>query len=175
MKPLTLFLMLALAATVRAGQPQSAESYKLLYLADSGIAVLQLSVEIDGTSPEASFEKYIDALMKDLDKNNDGIVTVEEARGKIMTAREVQVQLGTPATSAQEISPDLSPKDGKISDEEREAALQIFEMVLAFGQQERRALRLQRFEHIVENQVIARLVLGEGGIDHRHGGAVGGR
>lgn len=115
MKPLTFFLMLAMAATVSAGQPQSAESYKLLYLADSGIAVLQLSVVIDGTGPEANFEKYVDALMKELDKNNDGIVTVEEARGKIMTARETQVQLGTPMSSPQETSPDLSPKDGKIS------------------------------------------------------------
>ena len=44
----------------------------------------------------------------------------------------------------------------------RETALQIFEMILAFGQHERRAFRLKRFEHIVENQVIARLVLGDG-------------
>lgn len=115
MKPLTFVLMLVMAATVLAGQPQSAESYKLLYLADSGIAVLKLSVVIDGAGPEANFEKFVDALMKDLDKNNDGIVTVEEGRGKIVTAREVQVQLGTPTASVQEISPDLSPKDGKIS------------------------------------------------------------
>ena len=59
--------------------------------------------------------------------------------------------------------------------EARETALQIFEMILAFGQHERRACRLKRFEHIVENQVIARFVLGEGGIDRRHGRAVGGR
>ncbi|MBS0202076.1 MAG: hypothetical protein JSS49_04190 [Planctomycetes bacterium] len=113
MKPLAVLLMLA--TTVCAGQPTPTESYNLLYLADSGITALQLSVVIDDAGPEASFEKYVDALMKDLDKNSDGVVTVEEARGRLVTAREVQVQLGLPATASPDTSADLSPKDGKIS------------------------------------------------------------
>ena len=56
-------------------------------------------------------------MLKGLDKNGDGVVTVDEARGRIPTPREVQqLQLGMGTEPvAMEASPDSNPKDGKIT------------------------------------------------------------
>lgn len=116
MKSFVSLLMLWVAATAAAGQPEPVESQKVLYLADSGIIVIQLNVTIDGQGPNQRFESFVDALLKGLDKNNDGVVTVEEARGKIVTAREAQqMQLAPADANPAGSSPDVSPKDGKIS------------------------------------------------------------
>lgn len=114
MRALVLFLGLAVAAQATAGQPP--ETYSILYLADSGIVVLQLTVDIEGHGPKEAFEKTVDSLMKDLDKDKDGVVTVDEARGKILSVREAQqMQLISRDGNQADISPDVSPKDGKIS------------------------------------------------------------
>jgi len=117
MKSFSVFLPLMIAAAAIGAEPSPpAESHQVLYLADSGLVTLDFSVLIEGEGPRLHFEKYVDSLLKELDKNGDGIVSVEESRGKLITAREVvQLQLvvsdGNPADS----SPDVSPKDGKIS------------------------------------------------------------
>lgn len=108
-------LVMLLGSTAFAGQP-AAESSKVLYLTDTGIVVMQLSILVDGEGPQARFEHAVDALLKSLDKNGDGVVTTEEARGKILTVREAQQMqiVGTDPLAA-DVVPDNNPKDGKIS------------------------------------------------------------
>lgn len=110
-----LLLRLIAATTVLAGVA-SAESHKLMYLSDSGIVVLQMSILVEGEGPQARFEKGVDELLRSLDKNSDGVITTEEAQGKILTARETrQMQLVVADSNAPDSSPDISPKDGMIS------------------------------------------------------------
>ena len=105
------------AAQVQGADGSGGESHQVLYLADAGVVVMKLSVVIDGAGPKQCHEKFVDSLLKGLDKNGDGVVTVEESRGRIPTAREVQqLQLGTGAEPvAMEALPDSNPKDGKLS------------------------------------------------------------
>jgi Ca2+-binding EF-hand superfamily protein len=108
-------LVLIVTTTAFAGQPP-AESHKVMYLSDSGIIVLQMSILLEGQGPQARFEKSVEALLLSLDKNNDGDVTTEEAQGKILTAREArQMQLAAADGNVVDTSPDISPKDGKIT------------------------------------------------------------
>lgn len=116
MKSLVSIVLLAFGATAFAGQPLSRETHKVLYLADSGIIVIQMEIQIEGQSPNQRFEAFVDSLMSTLDKDKDGVVTVDEAKGKILTAREAQqMQLAPTDTNPPDLSPDVSPKDGKIS------------------------------------------------------------
>lgn len=118
MNALPALVLLMTGASAAGADPSSppAETHQVLYLADSGLVVLDLSVQVEGEGPKHRFEKYVDSLLKELDKNTDGVVTVEEARGKILTAREaVQMQLVTADGNPVDTSPDVSPKDGKIS------------------------------------------------------------
>ena len=108
--------LLLIAATTALAGLSSAETYKLMYLSDSGIVVLQMSILIEGEGPQARFEKGVDELLRSLDKNSDGVITTEEAQGKILTAREArQMQLVFADSNAPESSPDISPKDGMLS------------------------------------------------------------
>ncbi|WP_010587183.1 EF-hand domain-containing protein [Schlesneria paludicola] len=111
--PLLLLMMttLVLADDVR-DNPQY-----VTYLGDSGVIVMKFQIQIAGHSPQQLFESYVDDLMKSLDANGDSVVTVEEARGKILTPRDVvQAQL-VPTTEvvSPNLIPDVSPADGKIS------------------------------------------------------------
>lgn len=115
MKVRFLPLVLIAATTVLAG-PLSAETYKLMYLSDAGIVVLQMSILVEGEGPQSRFEKGVDELLRSLDKNKDGVITTDEAQGKILTAREArQMQLVVADSNAADSSPDISPKDGMIS------------------------------------------------------------
>jgi len=116
MKPLLAALCLLSATAAWAGPPESSETYQVLYLAEPGVVVLQLTVLVEGEGPQRRLEKFIDALWKDLDSNRDGTVTIDEARGRILSAREaVQLQLVASDSNPVDASPDVSPKDGKIS------------------------------------------------------------
>ncbi len=122
-------LLLVTATTAFAGQPP-VESHKVMYLSDSGIVVLQMSILLDGEGPQARFEKSVEALLLSLDKNNDGVVTTDEAQGKILTAREArQMQLAAVDGNAVDTSPDVSPKDGKIT---RSELLSYFKRIGVF-------------------------------------------
>ena len=122
-------LLLFAASTAFAGQPPT-ESYKVMYLSESGIIVLQMSILIDGEGPQGGFEKAVEGLLLSLDKNNDGVVTTDEARGKILTAREArQMQLAAADGNAADASPDVSPKDGKIT---RSELLSYFKRIGVF-------------------------------------------
>ena len=105
------------AALAQAADVLPVESHQVLYLADAGVVVMKLSIVIDGEGPKQCHEKFVDSLLKALDKNGDGVVTVDEARGRIPTPREAQqLQLGTGTEPvALDASPDSNPKDGKIT------------------------------------------------------------
>ena len=117
MKVISSFALLLAAVTVLASDSPPVETHQVLYLADAGVLVLRLSVVVEGEGPKQCHEKFVDALLKSLDKNGDGVVTVEEARGRIPTPREVQqLRLGTGSEPvAMEAAPDSNPKDGKIT------------------------------------------------------------
>ncbi len=118
MKVITLITAMVLTAVlVQAADVPATEAHQVLYLADAGVVVLRLSVVIEGTSPKQYHEKFVDSLLKALDKNGDGVVTVDEARGRIPTPREAQqLQLGTGTEPvAMDMSPESNPKDGKIT------------------------------------------------------------
>ncbi|MEK6257700.1 MAG: hypothetical protein AABP62_03685 [Planctomycetota bacterium] len=117
MKVISSFVLLFAAVAVFASDSPPVETHQVLYLADAGVVVLRLSVVVEGEGPKQCHEKFVDALLKSLDKNGDGVVTVEEARGRIPTPREAQqLQLGTGTEPvAMDASPDGNPKDGKIT------------------------------------------------------------
>ena len=117
MKVVSSLVLLLVAITVCAGDSPSGETQQVLYLADAGVVVLRLSVVVEGEGPKQCHEKFVDSLLKSLDKNGDGVVTVEEARGRIPTPREAQqLQLGTGTEPvAMNAAPDSNPKDGKIT------------------------------------------------------------
>ena len=52
--------------------------------------MLRLSVVVEGEGLKQCHEKFVYALLKSLDKNGGGVVTDEEARGRIPTPREAQ-------------------------------------------------------------------------------------
>ena len=112
----SLVLLLSVVAVFASDSPP-VETHQVLYLADSGVVVLRLSVVVEGEGPKQCHEKFVDSLLKSLDKNGDGVVTVEEARGRIPTPREVQqLQLGMGTEPvAMDASPDSNPKDGKLT------------------------------------------------------------
>lgn len=118
MKVVTFFAAMVCAVGLsQAADALVGESHQVLYLADAGVVVMKLSVVIDGAGPKQCHEQFVDSLLKGLDKNGDGVVTVDEARGRIPTPREVQqLQLGMGIEPvAMEASPDSNPKDGKIT------------------------------------------------------------
>ncbi len=108
---------MSVAGRIHAADGSAGESHQVLYLADAGVVVMRLSVVVDGEGPKQCHEKFVDSLLKGLDKNGDGVVTVDEARGRIPTPREVQqLQLGMATEPvARDASPDSNPKDGKIT------------------------------------------------------------
>ncbi len=117
-KLVTMFVVMVLTAGLtQAADGSSGESHQVLYLADAGVVVMKLSVVIDGEGPKQCHEKFVDSLLKALDKNGDAVVTVDEARGRIPTPREVQqLQMGTGTEPvAMDASPDSNPKDGKLT------------------------------------------------------------
>ena len=90
MKAISTFVLLLSAVAAFASDSPPVETHQVLYLADAGVVVLRLSVVVEGEGPKQCHEKFVDSLLKSLDKNGDGVVTVEEARGRIPTPREVQ-------------------------------------------------------------------------------------
>jgi hypothetical protein len=93
MKVISSFVLLLAAVTVFASDSPPAETHQVLYLADAGVVVLRLSVVVEGEGPKQCHEKFVDSLLKSLDKNGDGVVTVEEARGRIPTPRCVSTRI----------------------------------------------------------------------------------
>lgn len=49
-----------------------------IFMGDNGVIALRFEIQIGGKGPKGSFERYVDDLMKSLDKNGDGVVTVDE-------------------------------------------------------------------------------------------------
>jgi Ca2+-binding EF-hand superfamily protein len=111
---LATLLLFAMTRVLAAAEPPSPDAYKILYFANSRVTVMQINVIIDGQSPNQHFETCVDALLKSLDKNSDGVVTVEESRGKLISAQEAKRILAIDG-DAVDASPDFNPKDGKIS------------------------------------------------------------
>ena len=112
-------LVLLLVAPVMADELPGDAQYAV-FMGDNGVIVLKLDIQIGGKSPRGSYERYVDDLMKGLDKNQDGVVTVEEAKGKYLTARDALGAQLIPQSDAvpADSSPDISPADGKISRQE---------------------------------------------------------
>ena len=114
---LQLLLVVALS-TGASGAPVDVPH--VVYLGDAGVIVIRLEVHAGGKTPQQNFEQFVDDLFQRLDENKDGVVTVEEAFGKYLTARQaMQAQLipqRDPAPA--DASPDSSPADGKITKSE---------------------------------------------------------
>ena len=119
MKRLAWIALLWLVTPILAQESPSDAQY-VVFMGENGVIVLQFDIQIGGKGPRGSFERYVDDLMKSLDKNEDGIVTVDEARGKYLTAREAQQAQLVPQADANvaDSSPDVSPADGKITRQE---------------------------------------------------------
>ncbi len=118
MKRIGLLSLLLVAPVIAQELPGDAQY--ALFMGDNGVIVLKLDIQISGKSPRGSYESYVDSLMKSLDKNQDGVVTVEEAKGKYLTARDAQQAQLIPQSESvpADSSPDISPADGKISRQE---------------------------------------------------------
>ncbi len=114
-----LLALLLLVSPVYADEPRADGRYSI-YMGESGVIVLNFQITVGGNSPQQLFQQYVDDLMKSLDSNEDGVVTVEEARGKYLSVRDaIQAELipqseGFPPN----MTPDVSPADGKISRQE---------------------------------------------------------
>ena len=95
--------------------PPSPDKYLVLYLADSGVVVIQMQILTDGQPTRERFEAYVGSFLKELDKNADGKVTMAEARGKIITPQEA-LQFGIrPGSLSGEVIPMLNPPDGVVT------------------------------------------------------------
>jgi Ca2+-binding EF-hand superfamily protein len=91
----------------------------LLYLSDAGPLLIQLNVTIDGESPSAVWDKFVEQLFTDLDRDNSGTLEGKEADG-VPTRRQLQ-QLGLPSAggrSAAAATADSSPPDGRVTKDE---------------------------------------------------------
>ena len=118
MKQLRLLSLLWLV-TSAAAQDLPGDAQYALVMGDNRVVVLKFEILIGGKSPRVAFEAYVDDLMKGMDKNSDGVVTVEEAQGKYLTARDAQQSQLTPqGVPVSDSSPDVSPADGKITRQE---------------------------------------------------------
>ena len=118
MKQIGLLALLLVAPVMAQELPGDAQY--VVFTGENGVVVLKLDIQIAGKSPRGSYESYVDGLIKLLDKNQDGVVTVDEAKGKYLTARDAQQAQLIPQSDAvpADLSPDISPADGKISRQE---------------------------------------------------------
>ena len=119
MKRFSFLGMLLLLVPCQAQEVPNDSQYAI-FMGDNGVIVLRFEIQIGGKGPKGVFEQYVDELMKSLDKNGDGVVTVEESRGKFLTARDAQqAQLIPQIDNANlDLLPDTSPADGKITRKE---------------------------------------------------------
>lgn len=133
MKQFCLFALALLIASPLTADEAPLDSQYAIYLGENGVIVLEFQIQVGGKTPLQSYQQYVDDLMKSIDTNKDGVVTVEEARGKYLTAQEaMQAQL-IPQGAGADIAPDAGPADGKISRAEfltyfKRIGLQPFQM-----------------------------------------------
>lgn len=119
MKHLRLLALCLFLPCARANDANPDAQYSI-YMGENGIVVFELHIEFNGKSPQQIFHQYVDDLMVSLDANHDGVVTVEEANGKVLTpAQAAQASIipttdGIPPT----LKPDAAPADGKITRQE---------------------------------------------------------
>jgi Ca2+-binding EF-hand superfamily protein len=119
MRYLLLLAMLLWSSVSRADEPLTSPQHAI-YLGENGVIVLTFQIQIGGQGPAQSFEKYVDDLMASLDANVDGVVTVEEAKGKFLSPQEARDADLTPRSISVQptLSPDRDPQDGIISRQE---------------------------------------------------------
>lgn len=108
--------MLLLTSFAQAGE-QVDESDRVIYMGENGVIVLSLETFIDGKNPHQLFEQYVEDLMTSLDADHDGVLTLEETKGHLLTAVDAaQAQLVTRSGAVvNDLSPDTSPRDGKVT------------------------------------------------------------
>jgi Ca2+-binding EF-hand superfamily protein len=112
------FTALLLLACSAAGAD---DARNLLYLSDAGPLLIQLNVTIDGKSPHAVWDKFVEQLFTDLDRDNSGTLEGKEA-DSVPTRRQLQ-QLGLPSAEgrsapAAAATADSSPRDGRVTKDE---------------------------------------------------------
>lgn len=76
-------LLLTSAALFATDEPTDAEH--LLYLADNGLAVIQLQIEIDGKSQRELCRTCLQAICGGADRDQDGFLTAEEYDSRVAT------------------------------------------------------------------------------------------
>ena len=111
-----LALLLLTCSPIQANDPL-AETQSAIYLGENGVIVMGFHIQVGGKSPQQSYQQFVDDLMKSVDANQDGVVSVIEAHGRYLTTKQAaQAQL-IPQTEAKtpDTTPDVSPADGKIS------------------------------------------------------------
>lgn len=111
---LCLFVPSALANDVN---PDSQYS---IYMGETGVVVFELQIEFNGKNPQQVFHQYVDDLMASMDADHDGVVTVDEANGKILTPTQAAQAGIIPTTDGvpTNLKPDSAPADGKITRQE---------------------------------------------------------
>ena len=112
-------LMLLLTTPSWAAEPQRAGQH-IIFLSDKGLVLIKLNITVGGTNPQQFFSRYMDSLMTSLDANQDGTISVDEAKDRIVNPREVvQANLLTVTDPAMLNVPlDISPADRKITRQE---------------------------------------------------------
>jgi len=102
---------------------QATDPVQILYLSETGIVVVNVTIQSGSSSLDAQFDAAVDHLQRQLDANRDGVVTVEEARGKVLTAEEARELQLTGERNVAAGDPDHAPKDGRITTPELRAWL----------------------------------------------------
>ncbi|MGH7202473.1 MAG: hypothetical protein ACREJB_17845, partial [Planctomycetaceae bacterium] len=91
----------------------------VFYLSDAGLIVLRLHVRLDGQSPRAAWDGYVEQLFASLDENQDGALTENETQG--IPSENLLRQTGMAGGARAEsdaASADFNPRDGKVTREE---------------------------------------------------------
>ncbi len=119
MKLLRWFSLLGLVGFVFADDSRP-NHQNVIYLGENGVIVLRLEIQVGGKSPQEFFEQYVDDLMASIDGNNDGVVTLDESRGKYLSAGDAARAQLIPQTEVPslEASPDVNPQDGVLTRQE---------------------------------------------------------
>jgi Ca2+-binding EF-hand superfamily protein len=110
-------LLLLFLASPAIGQESSPDAQYAVFMGETGVIVLTFQIQTGGMSPQQSFLRYADGLMTSFDANGDGVVTLAEARGKYLSARDALEAQLVPRSEvvAPDTTPDVSPADGKIT------------------------------------------------------------
>lgn len=105
---------LMMMSTVAGADSTSDDTIRVLSLTDAPPIAVELVIRVDGKKPSEEFGSALGRMILQADRNQDGTLTTDEARGAVMTPGELRLFPGTVSNAPPELTPDTMPRDGII-------------------------------------------------------------